>query len=148
MQSIEKEDLKQLGDRLDLTLRNVPELRHKLHEQLGDMALKAVRGKTPERTGRLKSWQEKHVGSMGGYAAIRATDKNSKENPSPGPSSPGAVTNYAENGHVVRPRAAKYSRQTMAYVAGRKMYANAIPDIEREAAAEAEKLLDEVVSKI
>lgn len=123
-------------------MRNAPEQRRKLHERLGDVALKAVRGKTPERTGRLKSWQEKHVGSMGGYAAIRAKDTPTGYN------GPGAITNYVENGHVVRPYAERYSRRTMAYVKGQKMYANTIPELEREVAREAEKLLDEIGGEI
>lgn len=52
--------------------------------------------------GTVKRWQVTHVGSGGGYVAIRATSVGDEKHPSPGKNSPGAITNYLENGHKVR----------------------------------------------
>lgn len=62
--------------------------------------------------GTVKRWQVVHVGSGGGYVAIRATSVGDAGYPSPGRNSPGAVTNYLENGHKVRePRAMQDKRK-------------------------------------
>lgn len=61
--------------------------------------------------GTVKRWQVAQVGSGGGYAAIRATSIGDDGHPSPGRNSPGAVTNYLENGHAIRKASGKWKRK-------------------------------------
>lgn len=157
MQSIEKKDLDELDAKLRSILEKFPRKRRELHERLAEYAKAAVNRQTSLRLkdthGRVQSWQQKHVGTGGGYAAVRATDESSKRYPSPGPNSPGAVTNYLENGHAVRPRSAytrlnRKSRAEQDRVAGRYMYDNAKVQMERDALVEAKKLAEELEQEL
>lgn len=83
----------------------------------GDEKLKALKRKFLEQAGReiqgdvvrniagsgmkngggpLAAWQTYTVGSKGGYVAVRAVKDAT------GANSPGAITNYTENGHKIR----------------------------------------------
>lgn len=104
-------------------------------------------------TGRLKSFQESRVGSLGGYAAVSARAKTFAESRgmqtfSSGEGSPpryavGYITNAVNNGH--RPRERKTFAQERGYytlgkwVAGKFFYQRAkdkAPVIAQQAAAE------------
>lgn len=53
------------------------------------------------RSGAIRSWQT--LFRETGYAAVRPqAAADGPRHPSPGPNSPGAITNYLESGHVVR----------------------------------------------
>lgn len=71
-----------------------------IHDKLGARMLAGVRGNVAGRLndarGRVAGWQQKYIGTGGGYAAVRAVDSST------GPNSPGAITNYNENGHAIR----------------------------------------------
>ena len=76
MQSIDEGELARIGKRIDKLLKDAPNMRRKLHEQMGDVAYNAVMQEvsrsTQRHTGNLQRWQSKYVGSGGGYAAVRA----------------------------------------------------------------------------
>ena len=100
MQSVEVKGLDSLCRSLEGALREMPEKRRAAHERLGAALEKQVRGEVRGRlkqhTGKVCGWQEKRIGSGGGYAAVSAAgDPN-------GRNGAGAVTNYLENGHAKR----------------------------------------------
>ena len=69
--------------------------------------------------GKVRSWQVQYRGSGGGYVALRPT------NTSTGDNSPGAITNYLEHGHRIRPRGTGKGyrpRIRVAYVNGYHFY--------------------------
>ena len=71
MESMDLRGLAELDRQLETLLEQAPGRRRELHQRLGRAALAAIRGNTPRRTGRLASWQQLHIGSGGGYAAVR-----------------------------------------------------------------------------
>ena len=106
MQSLDLTELDGLLKRWDTLLQSYPKAKGTVLERIGEELLEEVRrnidnaGMHIER-GNLAKWQSYYVGSKQGYAAVRAV--GSAEGYSPGPNSPGAITNYTENGHRVRP---------------------------------------------
>ena len=101
MQSIEINGLAELDAKLQAILKELPEARRQLHERLAEMAKKEVDAQIDasglnDSHGKIKGWQEAHVGSGGGYAAVRPQKGMTGDN------SPGAITNYLENGHRIR----------------------------------------------
>ena len=101
MQSVEARGLDELAKKFDALLAAMPEKRRSFHERAGEM-LKAEVDRSVAASGlndshsKVRGWQQPAVGSMGGYAAIRAVKGET------GPNSPGAITNYLENGHKTR----------------------------------------------
>ena len=95
-----------------------------IHEKLGARMLTGLRGNVSgmlnDAHGHVAGWQSKYVGSGGGYAAVRAIDSST------GPNSPGAITNYLENGHAIRrPRGRSPGyrpRVRVLYVSGHGFY--------------------------
>lgn len=142
-------DFSQL-DKLDAQLKEVlhkaPEKRKQLHEELAAITKRTVDlsidASVRDQSGRLKSWQEKHVGSGGGYAAVRPTDSSS------GDKSPGAITNYVNSGHRIRPPGGKdpnyRPRINVPYVNGAHFYQSAAATIESQAIAAAERFVDDL----
>ena len=126
MQSIDDAGLQQLEQKFDAVMKKFPQERRALHERIGDMERAEVTGDIAgsgmKSTGTVEGWQQKYVGSGGGYAAVRAI-KGSGNN------GPGAVTNYLENGHKIRASggaAQRYKpRVHTAYVNGYHFYAAA-----------------------
>ena len=139
MESMDRRGLAELDRQLETLLEQAPGRRRELHQRLGRAALAAIRGNTPRRTGRLASWQQLHIGSGGGYAAVRPQAGES------GTKSPGAVTNYVENGHRVRQGRSGRSRMRTPYVPGRRMYAQSVDEVERLATQEARNMAEEIV---
>lgn len=48
--------------------------------------------------GKVRGWQERYVGSYGGYAAVRPRKSTEAEKANNSVDSPGAITNYLEHG--------------------------------------------------
>lgn len=151
MQSVEIEGLNKLDKDLNAILRELPEMRRELHERIAEV-IKAevdtqiVQSGLNDRHGQIRQWQESRVGSGGGYAAVRAVAGLT------GPNSPGAITNYLENGHRIRRpsgRNPKYRpRIRKPYVDGYHFYRAARNTVESKAIAEAEKFVKEVTEKL
>lgn len=80
----------------------------------------AIAGSIRDSHGKVQSWQQIYKGSGGGYVAIRPVS------PPTGPHSPGAITNYLQSGHAIRPPTGKNQRYRprihVVRVAGRGFY--------------------------
>ncbi len=70
MNGVEIKGLKEIGEQFDDAAERFPEIRRAEIERAGDDLLHAVRGYIGG-TGKVQSWQEKYIGSKGGYAAVR-----------------------------------------------------------------------------
>lgn len=178
MPSVEVQGFHELDQALNTILKEISGARQELHERLSKM-LKSEVDTAIDQSGlndshnKIKNWQEERVGSKGGYAAIR---------PLKGPglvgrNSPGAITNYLEHGHKVRPskkqvqelqgmresrrkevqgrtkggRFAKKSTivlDTRKWVPGYFFYAGARNRVESKAIAEAERFVEEFTRKL
>lgn len=121
-----------------------------IHERLGAQMLTGVRGNVAgmlnDAHGHVAGWQQKYIGSGGGYAAVRATDTAS------GPNSPGAITNYNENGHAIRRPKGKTPRYRpriyMLYVNGRGFYNAYRGQLNRMLQAEVDRWGNSVATRI
>lgn len=151
MQSIEISGLTELSKRLNDLLDEAPEARKKLHEELAEMTKQTVDSHIAlsgvhDDKNKIKDWQEEHVGSGGGYAAVRASSESTGDN------SPGAITNYLESGHAIRQPSGKSKRYkpdiNVPYVDGRHFYQSARKDVMTQAVDRAEKFAEELAKKI
>lgn len=133
MQSIEMMGVKQISADLEALLKESPKPRREPHQEFADMAQKKVRqtiaGSVKDSHGCVRAWQDKYVGSGGGYAAIRPTDSSTGRN------SPGTITNYLEGGHKIRSPSGNAKRKRkpricVVYVDGRHVYASAATRME------------------
>lgn len=178
MPSVEVNGIQELDATLNEMLREIPEARRELHERLSKM-LKSEVDTAIDQSGlndsrnKIKSWQEERVGSKGGYAAIRPL----KGPGLVGPNSPGAITNYLEHGHKVRPskkhaqelqgmkearrrevqgrtKGGRFTKKstivldTRKWVPGYFFYADARNRVESKAIAEAERFVEEFTRKL
>lgn len=151
MQSVDIKGLEELTENLNALLAKAPEARRKLHEELADMAKKEVDAQIvasgiQDDQGKIREWQEEHVGSGGGYAAVRAAKGSTGDN------SPGAITNYIESGHKIRQpssNAKHYKpRINMPYVEGRHFYQNAQRNVDAKAVQIAEQFAEKLADRI
>lgn len=147
MQSINEGELAKIGKGIDELLKETPNMRRKLHEQMGNAAYNAVMQEisksTQRHTGNLQRWQSKYVGSGGGYAAVRA------EKGIVGKNSPGAITNYVNSGHRIRPSTTNRKRKiSVAYVDGRYFYQASKRDLSEKLARLGEAFVNEMAGRI
>lgn len=151
MQSLDLAGLIRLDDDLQSILDKTPEKRRELHERIAKIVKEEVdteisQSGLHDSSGRVKQWQEPVVGSGGGYAAVRATDKSTGNN------SPGAITNYLENGHRIRQPSGRnpyYSpRIKNAYVDGFHFYSNTKNSIESKVIGEVERFVDGIMQEL
>lgn len=160
MQGITIEGLDELDSALERVLKKAPSARRQLHEEIADMLKKRVdkniAASVNDSHGHVRSWQEKVVGSGGGYAAVRPsddsyTDKYDNE----------GITALLEQGHKIRKRVvplymrwngtakrARKSRAKVAYVDGRHFYESAAAGVESEAIALAEAFVDKLAKEL
>ncbi|WP_029502496.1 hypothetical protein [Lachnoclostridium phytofermentans] len=151
MQSVDLSGLKQLDDDLEAIFNELPRKRRELHEKIADVIksevdIQITNSGLNDSSGKVKGWQDSYVGSGGGYAAIRATDKST------GANSPGAITNYLENGHKIRQPSGNYRkyrpRIKKAYVDGYHFYKTARGNVESKAIEAAEEFVQEITEKM
>ena len=136
MQSIGLADFDALIRRFDDAIRTMPDKQRELHEGAAAILKReidaGISGSLNDSRGRVKSWQEPRVGTRGGYAAISAiSGKGATGNND----SPGAITNYLENGHRIRrpngnAKRQRPSRARLAYVDGNHFYQDTYNGIE------------------
>ena len=154
--SIDMKGLDELDRRFAEALKERPELRKQMHEEVALALQTEVRGQMAKtgiarRTGRLEGWQKNYVGTGGGYAAVRAIGK--ADGGGTGPNSAGAITNYLESGHKVRPPSGKAkrprkSRRKKAFVTGRYFYAAARGQAQQVALAAANRYAERIAERI
>lgn len=151
MQSVDLSALEKFSDELNTLLDEIPEARRKLHEELATMAKKEVDAQIiasgiQDSQGKIRDWQEDDVGSGGGYAAVRAVKGVTGDN------SPGAITNYLESGHRIRPpsgKAKRYKPQIkVPYVEGHHFYQEAQKNITAKAIDMSDKFAEELAKRI
>lgn len=148
MQSVEKDGLNDLDKQLSAVLKKFPDKRRELHERISNRLEQEVRQQifmtgVNDESGKIESWQKGRIGSKGGYAAVSAVSGKT------GPNSQGAITNYLENGHRIRPPGRmKRSRVKVAYVNGFHFYKFAQENAEAIAYAETEQLVDELAEML
>ncbi len=147
MQSIDLTQFNQLDEAFQEILDKIPGRRRELHEKIADVlkeevSIQIAQSGLKDNSGRISEWQQQYVGSGGGYAAVRATDKSTGNN------SPGAITNYLENGHKIREpsgKSKKYKpRIKKVYVDGYHFYKNTKSRSESKAIAAAEEYAKEI----
>jgi len=126
--------LRSLCVKYDEILRRLPRARGEMYEEIG----RAVKAEVRERiggTGKVQSWQERYVGSKGGYAAVRPKKDTYQSTKKGTRYAVGYVTNAIENGR----RTAGGGR-----VEGKRFYAGASSRAEAIAARSAERFLSEL----
>lgn len=141
------QEVKLFGEKLERVLREIPAIRREVLERAGEDALAAVRGRIGG-TGRVQRWQAVHMGSGGGYAAVRARAREYDEHGT----AVGYVTNALESGHKVWPPLgsprSNPNRWRRDRVPGKRMYDRTQGDLEviaRRAAQEIEAELEKIV---
>jgi hypothetical protein len=163
MQSVDTRELENFIDKLDKLPGKIKEWRRELHERLAEILKREldrnIDASLSDGEAKIKAWQTEYVGSGGGYAAVRATAKGSDGYPSSGPNSPGAVTNYLENGHRIRKpgykadgagkRKREYEeRFKVSRVPGRGFYKNTKVGLEQRLQTEADRLAEEIAKEM
>lgn len=152
MQSVDLMGLDKLDEDFQKLLDEIPEARRNMHERIANAVQNEVRAQIDtsginDSSGKIKDWQEGRVGSGGGYAAVSPVKGQT------GANSPGAITNYLENGHRVRQpsgnaKRIRRGRAKNAYVNGYHFYQSARNRAEAIAISEAEKYADEIAKKL
>ncbi|MDU6306629.1 hypothetical protein [Faecalispora jeddahensis] len=150
---------------LDALLKKMPEKKRELHEELAKLAKQEIDAQISasgidDSSGKIKGWQEPHVGSHGGYAAVRAAagTTNSgirrlyRKKKSAYDNSPGAITNYLDGGHEIRRRGENSKRYRPAikkpYVDGRHFYENARTALESKAIDLVNRFADDLAKEL
>ena len=103
MNEFKFDELSALAYRFKDTADSARDELRKFHEELAADMQKTVRANITgvgitDNHGKVRGWQEKYVGSYGGYAAVRPRKSTEAEKENKSASSPGAITNYLENG--------------------------------------------------
>lgn len=124
----ELNSLDMITEALNDMIKKFPEIRRVIHEEIGTM-MKSEIDREISSSGfsdggqKIKGFQEKHIGSGGGYAAVRP-----KKQPS-GREGAAAITVYNERGHKIREPKNESKRYRpkikVPYVNGRHFYENA-----------------------
>ena len=144
MQSLEIHGMDELNRVLDEVIKEFPNERRRLHERIADIAENIV--KQQAGNGTLANMQESFVGSKGGYAAVKPRRGET------GPNSPGAITNYNENGHRIRRPSGLSKRYRprihTVYVSGRHFYQKSRSLVEAAAIRECENFASELAKKL
>lgn len=150
MQSVQISELDHLYGRVNHLLRQMPQKRRVFHEKCGEKLHRLVKtqiaASLQDTHGKIAGWQQRYIGSGGGYAAVRAIDSST------GANSPGAITNYLENGHAIRRPSGKYRRykrrMRTAYVNGRHFYGATSVGAERALVTAAIDFADALAAEI
>ena len=134
------QELTAFAQKLDNVLPRLRTARHAALEEAGEQMLSTVRGRIGG-SGKVQRWQEKHMGSGGGYVAVRARANVQDENGY----AVGYVTNALESGHRQEP--GRYvpaigRKLTRDRIPGKYMYSQSARDLERIARSAAERIED------
>ncbi|MDY3906601.1 MAG: hypothetical protein SOZ47_07345 [Lawsonibacter sp.] len=135
-------------------IKQIPGMKEAMLERAGsavrlDVQRAIDRSGVNDRTGRVKLWQNRHIGDKLGYVAVRA---DSVEVMSGGgnrkPLNAGALTNYLTSGHKVRGPSGRNKRYrpraTMTRVPGFSFYKTASYGAEKIALEAAKQFLDQL----
>lgn len=135
-------------------IRQIPGLKEQILEKAGEDIRDAVRQSIDrsglnDQRGRVKTWQNPHIGSGKGYVAVRSDSVEVESGGGgKGKLNAGALTNYLTSGHKVRGpsgRAKRYvPRARMTKVPGLGFYKNAAGDADQIAVQAAEEFLEQI----
>ncbi len=93
-------ELTVIDESIENALKKFPQLRKQAVENITKRMKQQLDTEISTRLndshGKIRGWQTIRTGSRGGYGVIEATNETSGDN------SPGAITNYLENGHKIR----------------------------------------------
>lgn len=131
--------------RLEGLAEDIPMEKRAMYRKIGNALLAALRRRIGG-TGKVQSWQERYVGSGGGYAAVRPKAKTYAKDGYP----VGYITNSIENGHVQKQRwVPALGKQLYAdRVPGKFFYADTRREADRIAAAAAEEFLEKLERRL
>lgn len=116
--------LDRLLESWDKLLREFPQMKKATLEKMGSELLRRVRGEIGG-TGKVAGWQVPHMGSGGGYVAVRAKANTYQATKSGKRYAVGYITNAFEGGHKIRKHQGGKgyrSRVNVAAVSGRWSY--------------------------
>lgn len=99
--SVITRDIDQILANWDALLRDFPSMKRELLDRIGKDLLARVQREIPG-TGKVRSWQERYIGSRNGYVAIRPRAKTYKITSGGKKYAVGYVTNAIEGGHKHR----------------------------------------------
>lgn len=156
MQSVDTRPLERAFEALEEAEKAFPGAKKQMLEALGrelqedvtdNMATSGLRNSG----GRLRAWQKYHVGSKGGYVAVRAI--GTADGGASGPNGPGAITNYTENGHKVRrpsgtAKQRRRSRAKVPAVPGHHYYRATESGVEQRAEAALVRLAEDMARRM
>lgn len=157
-QGLDLYELDRLMNEWNSILQTYPEAKGSIMERIGTCLLSEVRAQIAASGmknggGPLPGWQGYYVGSRHGYAAVRAVGSESGYHP--GAESPGAITNYAENGHRIRKpkqtRSVRYRyrpRIKVPAVQGYHFYHNTKPRLESLANEEIRRFVSDLARRL
>ena len=148
---------KAFWERWQDTVDQIPGLKEAMLEKIGERVRETVRSAVDQSglsdpRGRVRSWQNPHVGSGRGYVAVRADSvevaagyrDRQRLNA-------GALTNFLSSGHRARGpsgRAERYQpRARMTRVRGLDFYGKARAETEKIAVQEAEDFLQRLIAR-
>ncbi len=139
------EDFRRLAE------EELPQMKRELHEalagQLREEVVKSLGDRAKSSTGKVAGWQEKYVGSGGGYAAVRPQRGKNRTG-----YAYGYITNSLENGHVIRRPSGRWkgyrARVKKRYVLGIHFYDRARGAAEKLAIDGANRLAGEIIQKL
>lgn len=144
-------------DRILSAEKRLPEVRAAFLERAGTELENVVRGNVSSRIsdnrGKVAGWQERHIGSRYGYAAVRARRSTlAEQDEANRGSTPGAITNYLENGHKIRPPGGSAKRYRpkikVARVSGRYFYRASRASLDALAASGAQELAKSIAKEL
>lgn len=142
MVDIEITGLDEFSHRLENIMEQSPQMRREFHEEVAEKILNNLKvninASVNDSHGHVKSWQESEVGTGGGYAAVRARKGQT------GANSPGAITNYLENGHRTNAKRPHKKR----WVEGRHFYATTRGAVLREIMPLAEAFAKRIAAEL
>jgi len=148
MQSIDYSGLDKLDMRFAKVLDELPDMRRDMHSAVALGLQQAVRiniaaSGVNDSGGKVGGWQERHVGSGGGYAAVRPIPGGQRGN------NPGAITNYLESGHKTRAsKAARRGRPRQANARAYGFYARTRAQAQDIALGAANRFADEAAERL
>lgn len=145
---LEKADLERLAADFNVLLHDYPEWRREMYEEMAQAVLEDVQ--SGFGNGDVAGWQDKAVGSGGGYAAVRPKKETFTQNGKKR-YAVGYVTNAIENGHKQekgRYVPALEKKLTADRVAGKGVYAGARQRTEQIAYQAAERFVKKIQQKL
>ena len=153
MQTVDTRGIDRLVESWDRLLKQFPEAKRRALEQMGRDLLANV-GEEIGGSGKVAGWQEPHMGSGGGYVAVRAKAKTYQVTKSGKRYAVGYITNAIEGGHKhggrrgsSKKKGYRYrARYKTAAVPGKWFYQAVRQDVANMSQAEVDDLIQTILN--